>query len=195
MVKKELAELIGQALSFEDIQKIMKNSIGKTVKIIKLNDMCASKETIDEVLNENNDMAILYIPILSEYNGHFCSIFESHDASSIYFMDSYGSSPNGLMNIINDLGYVVSKTCLFNQMREKYRNGFMNTVQYQTKTGGVSDCGRYACANLIFKYEADMNGEVYDLNVFYKRMLELNKIYKTNDFDNSVTIFTQQFLD
>lgn len=190
----ETAKLIGQALSFKDIQTIMKNAIGKKVKIIQLNEMCSSKETIDEILDDNNDMAVIYVPVLSEYNGHYLSIFESPDNKSIYFCDSYGNSPNDLLHLINSMGYVVDKNCLFRQMEQKYKNAYMNTVQYQSQEHGVADCARYACANLIFKYNADKHNEPYDLNVFYQRMLQLNKQYNTNDFDNSVTLFTQQFL-
>lgn len=86
----------------------MFNAIGLNVKIIQLNVVCNSKETIDEILNENNDMAILYIPVLSKYNGHFISIFESSDGRNVYFCDSYGSSPKELLDIIDELGYVVS---------------------------------------------------------------------------------------
>lgn len=189
----DIKELIGKALSFEDIQRIMKNAIGKEVKIIQLNAMCNARQTIDEILNENNDMAILYIPVLSEYNGHYVSIFEGKDAKSVYFLDSYGNSPNDLLQIINNLGYVVDKKCIFEQMRNKYKNAYMNTIQYQTQENGVSDCARYSCANLIFKYLSDKENKPYDLNIFYKYMLDLNKKYNTKDFDISVTLFTEQF--
>lgn len=194
MVHSEVVELIGQALSFDDIQTIMKNAIGKKVKIIQLNEMCKSRETIDKILNSNNDMAVLYLPVLSPYNGHYCSIFESRDGKSVYFCDSYGSSPNELVTLINEMGYVVDKKCLFVQMKDKYKRGYLNPIQYQTKENGVACCGRYACANLIFKYEADKNKQPYDLNVFYQKMKQLNRDYGTNDFDISVTLFTEQFL-
>ena len=154
MQKTKLVKLIGQALSFEDIQKIMLNATGREVKIIELNSVCKSKETIDEILNKNNDCAILYIPVLSETNGHYVSIFESEDGNSIYFCDSYGNSPKELIDLINSLGFVVDKKCLFVQMEQKYKNGFMNIIKYQTEANGVASCGRYACANLIFKHFA-----------------------------------------
>jgi hypothetical protein len=194
MERKELIKLIGTPLSFDDIQNIMMKAIGKKVKIIQLNEMCHSKETIDEILDDNNDMAILYLPVLSNYNGHFCSIFESPDKKSIYFCDSYGNSPKELIELINNLGYVVDKSCLFAQMRKKYKIGYMNTIQYQTEANGVADCGKYATANLIFKYMASRKNQHYDLNTFYDNMLQLNTKYKTKDFDDSVTLFAQQFL-
>lgn len=187
-------ELIGQALSFEDIEKVYRNATGKKIKIIQLNEACKSKETIDKILNKNNDFVVLYLPVLSRYNGHYTSIFESKDGKNCYFCDSYGSSPAELIDLINNLGYVVDKKCLFNQMREKYKDCYMNIVQYQTKADGVSDCGCYAVANAIFKHEADIQGLPYDLNVFHAKMLELNKHYNTKDFDFSVSEFIHQFL-
>lgn len=194
MTQKTISKLIGDALGFDQIQEIMKNAIGSKVKIIQLNEMCNSRERIQEILNENNDMAIVYAPVLSLYNGHYLSIFESPDRKSVYFCDSYGNSPNELLTIINKMGHVIDKNCLFKQMQQQYRNGYMNIIPYQKQINGVADCGRYACANLIFKYEAGSNKEPYDLNAFYQKMLALNKRYNTNDFDVSVTLFTQQFL-
>lgn len=180
----------GEAQSFEDLDKILLSSIGRKANIKKLNDICDSNLSLESLYGEYGEM-IIYIPVLSPYNGHYTVSFL--EDNNIYFMDSYGNSPSQLLELIDSLGHVQNRKCLFQDMLDSGKPGYMNVYQYQAHSPQVQDCGLYSTSVLIFREICHQQKKTFDLNEFYIMLSKYKEKYHYKTWDLAVSAFTAQF--
>lgn len=179
------------SLSTDQIKNIMLKSCNKNIKIILL-DSIKSSDTIDNIFGPNKEI-IIYSPVLSMYNGHFQTAFISNN--QLFFFDSYGNTPSYLIKLVNSQGNIKDSNNLYKIFQNSGMPSFMNTIDYQSETDeNIADCGRYSTAVLIFKNQCEKNNIPFDLKTFYDILTSLKKKYGCKTYDETVTIFTQQFL-
>lgn len=184
-----LREFEGTALSFDDLQQIMKNATGLKAKIVQLNNIKANQR-IHDIFGMYNAI-IIYIPVLSKFNGHYvCGFIENNN---LYFIDSYGNSPAQLLRTINNMGNVKDSSTLFRIMRDSGLTGYMNTVDYQSHSPSVSCCGRYATSVLIMRHMCHKNGVTFDLNRYNSMITKYKNDNNYKSYDDAITAFTLSF--
>lgn len=180
----------GDSLSFDDLNEIMLKAVSRKPNIKKLDDVCDANTTLKSLYGDYGEM-IIYIPVLSPYNGHYtCSFIED---DTIYFFDSYGNSPSQLLELIDSMGHVRNKKCLFQDMMDSGMPGYMNQYQYQDHSPKVQDCGRWCLCVLLFREICHQQNNKFDLNEFYIMMSKYKEKYNYKTWDNAATAFTLKF--
>ena len=174
-------------LSPDQLKDYYKRETNETLKVVLINSIKES-DTIDSIFGKNNCF-ILFLPVLSTYNGHFVSLFRTN--KGIFFFDSYGNTPKKLLENINNLEKVKVRNTLFKIIAQGNVPCFYNTVLYQTKTEEVADCGRYSVANcVLFTLHQKQNKE-YNLLTFNKKIIEHMKEHNLKDYDDAITDITK----
>ena len=180
-----IRQLKGTALSPDQLKNYYKEQTGETLKVIMLNQVNPN-DTINEIFSHG--CLVLFIPVMSSYNGHFVSLFRTKQG--IYFLDSYANTPKGLFETIEDLGKVHLKTHLFEIIRKSGENVYNNTILYQSKTEDIADCGRFAVINCILFTKFKRVNKIYDLNIFNNKLIEFMKENNLKDYDDAIVYLT-----
>lgn len=177
-------KMVSTPLSFDDLNKMYYKATKKNLKIIVLNTV-SPKDSIDSLFDRG--CFVLYIPVLSEYNGHFTSFFRTKNG--IYFMDSYGNTPKKLFEIIDRNK---NKTTIFDIIKKSGIPFYCNNIDYQTQSESITDCGYYSVINCIWYTQFMQKGKSYDLNTFYSLLTNFMRTRKIVDADIGIVEVAKQ---
>src|SRR5690606_38957134 len=98
-----------------EINKFFQRVFKKNIKMVDVKDVELNNYTLDDLFNNDirnlrcsinnhpgdylNDILILFVPVNSDYNGHYQMICKRN--SRVYFFDSYGHNYMNLINKVN----------------------------------------------------------------------------------------------
>lgn len=186
---EKLLKLQSIPLTPQQLKDIYKKRTKLDLKVIDINKVPANA-TIEDLFDTG--CFVLFVPVMSEYNGHYISMFinkiNQSDTDAIFILDSYGNTPKELIEIIKKLGHVEINTNLFEIIKKSKLPVYCNKKNLQTQDESIADCGRFALTNCIF-YEM-FKDKGYDLDEFFDLLKVLGDKYKLDDADDIVTKFT-----
>ena len=174
-------------LSPEQLQSFYRSIVDDELKVVFMNNI-GDSETIQTLFDRNH--FVLYIPVNSETDGHFISMFRNKNG--IYFNDSYAHTPKEIYDNIMAMGRVTLDKKLFNLLRDSGENVYCNRVLYQTLSSEVSNCGRYAVACCLWNYE--YNGIDFDLDKYHQHLLQFMRQHDYKDYDNAIVKITEHLV-
>jgi len=181
-----LRNLKATPLSPEKLKAFYKKETNKELKVVMLNSI-KEGDTIEAIFDQG--CFVLFIPVMSSFNGHFVSLFRTREG--IFFLDSYANTPKNLFKTIEELGKVQLKTQLFEIIRNSEEHCYYNPILYQSKTEQVADCGRFAVVNCILFTKHQEQDKQYNLVTFNNKIIEFMKTHQIADYDDAITALTQ----
>lgn len=181
-----LRKLEATPLSPDELKRMYKRATGSDLKVIMLNSVRPT-DTINNIFNSG--CIVVYIPVLSSYNGHFVSLFRNE--KGIFFCDSYGNTPKDLLNIINAMGKVNDHNTLFKIILNSGIPCYYNNVDYQAHSDNISDCGRYSVLNCIWYTLNKRKNTYYDLNNFFSLLTTHKNNNNLQTYDDAVAFITK----
>lgn len=187
---KVLKQEIKNALSPKTINTFFRRVFKKNVRMIDVMSIELDEYTLDDLFtkdirrlkcsinNENGgylkDVIILFVPVSSEYIGHFQVICKKN--RNIYFFDSYGNTYTKLIKKVNTSEETSVKInnnfgqLVINSKRKIISNEF----QYQTNSINDSSCGYHT--TIVASYF--LTNKKPDFNSYNKYILNLINKYK-----------------
>lgn len=180
-----LRNLKATPLSPEQLKAFYKKETNRELKVVILNSI-KEGDRIDTIFDQG--CFVLFIPVMSSFNGHFVSLFRTREG--IFFLDSYANTPKNLFKTIEDLGKVQLKTQLFEIIKNSKEQCYYNPILYQSKTEQVADCGRFAVVNCILFTKHQEQDKQYNLVTFNNKIIEYMKAHRIADYDDAITALT-----
>jgi hypothetical protein len=110
--------------------------------------------TIEDLLPDNKSHVIILYPVISEVNGHYCTIYRLNDV--IYYSCSYGMKVDAPLSF-NDK-YKDTPKKLSQLLNKSYFPVYFNTICFQDKKDSkIATCGSYAIFFILCMLEFNAN--------------------------------------